>query len=224
MFGYIYETTNLVNGKTYIGKKQGEFDKTYYGSGMILQQALKKYSRENFEVVVLSTYNTEEDLNNAEIMFIETRNPTYNIAKGGTGGDTLARADEEYKQEVIAKRKQGMSNAWSNASEEQRKQWGENISKAKKGKATRPADYTHSEEVKQRIRESNLNATKPDSWYDNHSKAMAARKGVPNAKCFKPVEVNGTVYTSINEACEKVGISKPTLYKWMKKGKARYVN
>jgi len=55
MFGYIYETTNLINGKTYIGKKQGKFDKTYYGSGMILQQALKKYGRKNFEVVVLST-------------------------------------------------------------------------------------------------------------------------------------------------------------------------
>ena len=222
MFGYIYETTNLVNGKTYIGKKQGEFDKTYYGSGMILKQALNKYGKENFEVVVLSTYNSEDDLNNAEVMFIETRNPTYNIAKGGTGGDTLARADEQYKQEIIAKRKQGIINAWSNASEEQRKQWGENISNAKKGKATRPADYTHSEEVKQRIRESNLNATKPDSWYNNHSKAMEARRGVPNAKCFKPVEVNGVVYNSVTEACEKVGISKPTLYKWIKKGKAKY--
>lgn len=224
MFGYIYETTNLVNGKTYIGKKKGEFDKAYYGSGMILKQALNKYGKENFEVVVLSTYDTEEDLNNAEIMFIETRNPTYNIAEGGTGGNTLARADEEYIQEVISKRKQGMSNAWRNVSEEQRKQWCENISKAKKGKATRPAGYKHSEEVKQRIRESNLNATRPDSWYDNHSKAMAKRKGVPNAKCFKSVEVNGIVYNSVNEACEKVGISRPTLYKWMKKGKANYAS
>ena len=224
MFGYIYETTNLVNGKTYIGKKQGEFDKTYYGSGMILKQALSKYGKENFKVVVLSTYNSEDELNNAEIMFIETRDPTYNIAKGGTGGNTLARATEEYKQKVFAARKLSTSNAWSSASEEQRKQWGENISKAKKGKATRPADYTHSEEVKQRIRESNLNATKPEGWAENHQKAMDARKGVPNAKCFKPVEVNGVVYTSVTEACEKVGISKPTLYKWMKKGKASYVN
>ena len=224
MFGYIYETTNLVNGKTYIGKKKGEFDKTYYGSGMILKQALNKYGKENFEVVVISTYDTEEDLNNAEILFIETRNPTYNIAKGGTGGNTLARADEEYIQEVMSKRKQGMSNAWRNLSEEQRKQWCENISKAKKGKATRPAGYKHSEEVKQRIRESNLNTTRPDSWYDNHSKAMAKRKGVPNAKCFKSVEVNGIVYKSVNEACEKVGISRPTLYKWMKKGKANYAS
>lgn len=222
MFGYIYETTNLVNGKTYIGKKQGEFDKTYYGSGMILQQALKKYGRENFEVVVLSTYNTEEDLNNAEVMFIETRKPTYNIAKGGTGGDTLARADEEYKQEVIAKRKQGVRNAWSNASDEQRKQWSENISKAKKGKATRPADYRHSEEVKQRIRESNLNATKPEGWLENTRKAAAKRRGKTNTHSQTPVEINGVVYEGVIVAAEKLSVSRQTINTWIKKGKAKY--
>lgn len=224
MFGYIYETTNLVNGKTYIGKKQGEFDKTYYGSGMILQHALKKYGRENFEVVVLSTYDTEDDLNNAEIMFIEIRNPTYNIAKGGTGGDTLARADEDYKQEVIAKRKQGLSNAWSNASDKQRKQWGENISKAKKGKATRPDDYTHSEEVKQRIRESNKEfwQTPPENWRKNHQKAMAKRRGKTNTHSQTPVEINGVIYEGVMVAAEKLSVSRQTINKWIKKGKANY--
>ena len=225
MFGYIYETKNLVNGKTYIGKKQGEFDKTYYGSGMILQQALKKYGRENFEVVVLSTYDTEEDLNNAEIMFIDTRNPTYNIAKGGTGGYTLARADEEYKQKVIAKRKQGMSNAWRNASEEQRKQWGENISKAKKGKATRPADYTHSEEVKQRIRKSNKEAAKnrPESWYKAHAESAKKRRGKTNTHSQTPVEIDRVVYEGVIVAAEKLSVSRQTINNWIKKGKAKYV-
>lgn len=225
MFGYIYETKNLVNGKTYIGKKQGEFDKTYYGSGMILQQALKKYGRENFEVVVLSTYNTEEDLNNAEVMFIETRNPTYNIAKGGTGGDTLARADEEYKQEVIAKRKRGMRNAWSNASEEQRKQWSENISKAKKGKATRPADYTHSEEVKQRIRESNKDFWQkpPESWKENHARAMESKRGKPLENRQTPVEINDVIYPGVIAAANELKVSRQCINRWIKKGKAKYV-
>ena len=224
MFGYIYETTNLINGKTYIGKKYGEFDKTYYGSGMILKQALSKYGEENFGVVVLSTYNSEDDLNNAEVMFIETRNPTYNIAKGGAGGNTLARATKEYKQEVIAKQRQGLRRAWSNLSEEQRKTWGDNISKAKKGIATLPADYTHSEEVIQRISESNKEAAlhRPASWKDNHANSMRARRGISNTKCFKPVEVNGIVYNSVKKKKKKVGISKPTLYNWIKKGKAKY--
>jgi group I intron endonuclease len=223
MFGYIYKTTNLINGKSYIGKRKGEFDKSYYGSGMILQKALKKYGKENFEVVILSKYDNEDDLNSAEIMFIESFNPTYNIAKGGTGGDTLARADEQYKQEVIAKRKQGMSNAWSNTSEEQRKQWGENISKAKKGKATRPSDYTHSEEVKQRIKESNLNAVKPDSWRENILKAAENRRGKSLEKRQTPVEINGKTYPGVIAASNALNVSRQCINRWIKKGKAKYV-
>lgn len=223
MFGYIYETRNLINSKTYIGKRNGNFDKNYYGSGKILRYALNKYGRENFEVVVLATYDTEEDLNNAEIMFIKTRNPAYNIAEGGTGGDTLARADKQYKQKVIAKRKQGLSNAWKNASEEHRKAWCENISKAKKGKATRPADYKHSEEVKQRIRESNRAATKSDSWYINHSKAAALRKGIPNVHSQNAVEIDGKVYEGIIIAAKELGVSRQTINNWIKKQKAKYV-
>ena len=34
MYGYIYETTNLINGKKYIGKKAStKFLEDYYGSG-----------------------------------------------------------------------------------------------------------------------------------------------------------------------------------------------
>lgn len=225
MFGYIYETTNLINGKTYIGKKTGEFDKTYYGSGVILQQALKKYGKKNFKVELLSIYNKEEDLNNAEIMFIETRNPIYNIAKGGTGGDTLAKASDEYKQKIIAKRKQGLINAWNNISDEQRKQWGENISNAKKGIATRPANYTHTEEVKQRIKKSNKEfwSNPPESWIINHAKASQAKRGKPLEKRKTPVEINGVIYSGVIDAANSLKVSRQCINRWIKKGKAKYV-
>lgn len=56
---YIYLTTNVVNGKLYVGSHKShtlEFD-GYLGSGKILQDAVKKYGTENFtrellEVVV----------------------------------------------------------------------------------------------------------------------------------------------------------------------------
>ena len=42
MYGYIYETTNLINGKKYIGKHKADcFDKSYIGSGTILTRAIK---------------------------------------------------------------------------------------------------------------------------------------------------------------------------------------
>ena len=44
MYGYVYETINLVNNKKYIGKRvKSKFDINYKGSGKILKQAFEKY-------------------------------------------------------------------------------------------------------------------------------------------------------------------------------------
>ena len=43
----IYKTTNLVNGKIYIGKDKNN-NPSYLGSGKILKLAIKKYGKENF--------------------------------------------------------------------------------------------------------------------------------------------------------------------------------
>jgi hypothetical protein len=49
----IYKTTNLINGKIYIGQDSND-NKNYLGSGLKLKRAIKKYSKENFikEVIV----------------------------------------------------------------------------------------------------------------------------------------------------------------------------
>jgi hypothetical protein len=50
----IYKTTNLINGKIYIGKDKHNND-NYIGSGKILKQAIAKYGRNNFvkEVMIV---------------------------------------------------------------------------------------------------------------------------------------------------------------------------
>jgi hypothetical protein len=41
IYGYIYETINLKNGKTYIGQhKHKDWDSNYYGSGKLLRCAI----------------------------------------------------------------------------------------------------------------------------------------------------------------------------------------
>ena len=48
-YGFIYITTNMVNGKRYIGQKKFcDGWKTYLGSGKLLKKAIKKYCKENF--------------------------------------------------------------------------------------------------------------------------------------------------------------------------------
>lgn len=56
--GYIYEITNTENGKTYIGQhtllKNGKLGKiNYFGSGVHLTRAIKKYGKNAFKIKVL---------------------------------------------------------------------------------------------------------------------------------------------------------------------------
>lgn len=104
MFGYVYLTTNLVNGKMYIGQHIcEEYDTKYYGSGKILVMAIKKYGLKNFKNEILYKANNADELNEKEKYFIELyrkkyKSLMYNIANGGTGGDTFSSKTEEEKE------------------------------------------------------------------------------------------------------------------------------
>lgn len=102
---YIYKTTNLINGKVYIGKSEKEFDLTYYGSGIILQKAIKKYGKSNFKVEKIKDCKTLNELNESEKFYIELyKNNSYNLAEGGTGGYTTKHFSnkqlKQYKQKL----------------------------------------------------------------------------------------------------------------------------
>lgn len=91
MYGYVYLTTNLINGKKYIGRhKSNAFDETYLGSGKIIQQALLKEGVENFSCQILCVANSEEELNKKEAYYIDLYNAVnssdyYNLKPGGIG-------------------------------------------------------------------------------------------------------------------------------------------
>jgi group I intron endonuclease len=87
-YGYLYETINLKNGKTYIGQHKSEnWDNNYFGSGVYLNRAIKKYGIENFECNLLVWAHSKNELNQLEIKYIDYYKPEYNIAKGGNGGN-----------------------------------------------------------------------------------------------------------------------------------------
>ena len=88
MYFIIYKTTNLINGKFYIGKHQTTnlYDE-YVGSGKLLKRAIKKYGKENFYKEILEVYDTESKMNLAEkILVVIDREISYNLCDGGHGG------------------------------------------------------------------------------------------------------------------------------------------
>lgn len=103
MFGYVYITTNLINGKRYIGKRSlPEFDTKYLGSGKLLKRAIKKYGKDNFKCKVIKWCETEEELNYYERYYIKEYDAQksdmfYNISEGGDWGNvTNGMTEEEY--------------------------------------------------------------------------------------------------------------------------------
>lgn len=91
---YVYEITNLVNGKKYIGKRSCkcsiEYD-NYMGSGTLLKKAFDKYGIENFRKEVLFICESEEHAYAKEwieilkIRTLKNWDDYYNIAYGGEG-------------------------------------------------------------------------------------------------------------------------------------------
>lgn len=94
MFGYIYITTNTLNGMKYVGKRSSStFKPNYLGSGLRLKAAIKYYGKKSFTVEVVEWAETKEDLNRLEVEYITKYDAMrskdfYNIAEGGTGGIT----------------------------------------------------------------------------------------------------------------------------------------
>ena len=102
-YGFVYITTNHVNGKKYIGQKRYDKNnkwKSYLGSGIHLKRAINKYGAENFSKEIIEDCETKECLDQREIYWIQYYNAVesdnfYNIASGGDGGDTKAGYSKE---------------------------------------------------------------------------------------------------------------------------------
>lgn len=97
----IYKTINKINGKFYIGKDTHDNPK-YLGSGLLLKQAITKYGKDNFVKEILERCDTIQQLDLREKYWINILNSQnkdigYNIADGGSGGNTYT---EETKKRM----------------------------------------------------------------------------------------------------------------------------
>ena len=125
----VYKTTNLINGKIYIGQSVKN-DPKYLGSGDLIVAAIKKYGKNNFIKEILEECENINELNEKERKYIASYNSTdknigYNIAIGGTNGTMLNRKHSE-----ITKKKMSECSMVFIFSDENK----ENISKANLGR------------------------------------------------------------------------------------------
>lgn len=74
--GFVYLTTCLINGKVYVGQhKFSDYTKHYFGSGTLIEQALKKYGKSSFRRNILKVCYTVNQLNGWEVYYTLKYNP-----------------------------------------------------------------------------------------------------------------------------------------------------
>jgi len=106
-FNFIYKTTNLVNGKIYIGcHTTDNMNDGYLGSGEYIRKAIKKYGRENFKREVLKFFYHPIAMYHEESIIVDEKfiksKMNYNKSLGGNGGHFLgAKFIEDHRQRMM---------------------------------------------------------------------------------------------------------------------------
>lgn len=116
----VYETTNLINGKIYVGLHKTAnpdvFD-GYLGNGVIatqpytyeyaktaFQYAVKKYGTKNFRRKTLAVFNTLEEASDLEEQIVNEkfleRSDVYNMVLGGLGGYFISNRIKVYQYDT----------------------------------------------------------------------------------------------------------------------------
>lgn len=159
---YIYMTTNLINGKKYIGQHKGKPDDKYFGSGINILKAIKKYGKENFSKEILCFCETREEADIKEKEYIQKYDAVnnknfYNIAKGGIAGNGWCACHKYFKAhpdeaKELAKKRAEKLRRWH---EENPEEFQERIIKpllegAKKWRETHPNEV---EEIMKKVNE-----------------------------------------------------------------------
>lgn len=107
----IYKTTNIINGKIYIGV-HGTYNinDSYLGSGRLFLKAIKKYGKHNFKKEILFIYDNKMEALNKELELVNEefikKEDNYNCTIGGYGGIGKSQKGYKHTKEAIEKIKE----------------------------------------------------------------------------------------------------------------------
>jgi len=124
-YGFIYEITNLINNKKYIGfKVYSKGWKQYMGSSRSLKSDIDIFGIDNFKREILEECDTLEELQRREIYHLELNNvlesdvyynqsiphPQFRRIKGGSHSNKGKTWEEIYGPEYAAKKREDLRN------------------------------------------------------------------------------------------------------------------
>jgi len=161
----LYKTTNIINGKFYIGiHKTSDPNDAYLGSGKILKLAILKYGQHNFKKEILATFDTLEDARKAENAIVNEEfvhsEQNYNIGIGGGlgGSDLNGFTFSGHTHTEKARQKIGEANKFKVLTD--------------KGRQAIIRNNTENEDRKRKISETLTGVQKSDEYKKNHSMVM----------------------------------------------------
>lgn len=140
---FVYLTTNLINGKQYVGSHSSEdINDGYIGSGRYFLRSVKKYGRENFKREILKECENIGEARLLEELYIKEYNTLqpngYNISPTGGCSHQGGRLSKEHREKI-------------RSSLSGKKYTKERIEKAAKGHI----GFKHTEESKDKISKGN---------------------------------------------------------------------
>lgn len=218
-YGFIYETTNTISGKKYIGKCATTVNDRdiYLGSGVALKEDIKKLGRENFKREILQYADSEEELQQLELHYLKEagipNDNYYNKRITQGGGERYSRMPEETltrKMESLREHATGSKNAMYEKEKTLKQKTA--VSKANSRAVT--IDGIKYPSMTQASKELGINVTtiafRLDSpLFVNYVRDVPKKKhksgNASNKK--KRVSIQGKIYNSRQEASESLGCS-----------------
>jgi group I intron endonuclease len=191
----IYKITNLLDGKVYIGQDSKDRD-AYFGSGLLIRRAIKKYGRENFRREVLEVCHDKPSMDAAEqrwILELQSQNPAigYNIAFGGEGGSTRhGQRNSDYQKQRVREANKARPPVSAETKEK--------MSLAKKGQEGTFKGKEHSADSKEKNRQSHLGKV---ASIETRQKLSDLRKGKPKSERIR--ELLRTTYSRMSVEDQK---------------------
>jgi len=228
----VYLTVNILNNKFYVGQSQNDDDWNYYGSGVYLKRAIKKYGKENFQKFILQYCNSRDELNEREKFWIKLTRAQklgYNITDGGEGSSGYVFTDEDKlkmsKASIGKKKSKEHCNNMKNRiwTQEQRN----NIRKSRLGKKhseetiIKLKNKKYSEEIKNKMSVikqkfyqnggiagmSGKHHTEESNIKNSISQKERYKNGAINGRS-KFIIIDGIKYNTIKDACKTLNITR----------------